>query len=64
MFVLAKEMIGLDEGLRVIIVAFCKVILEFFQELAVSTTVALMKKHSGVDRVRMQSCVHQASAHR
>ena len=48
MFVLAKEMIGLDEGLRVIVVAFCEVILEFFQELTVSTTVALMEKHSGL----------------
>jgi hypothetical protein len=48
MFVLAKEMIGLDEGLRIIVVAFCEVILEFLQELTVSTTIALMKKHSGL----------------
>jgi hypothetical protein len=43
MFVLRKKMIGLDKGLRIIIVAFCEVILEFLQELTVSTTVALMK---------------------
>ena len=48
MFVLTKKVIGLDEGLRVIIVAFCEVILEFLQELTVLTTVVLMEKHSGL----------------
>ena len=49
MFVLRKKMIGFDESIRVrIIIAFGKVILELLQELTVLTTVALMKKHSGL----------------
>ena len=48
MLVLGKKMIGFDEGIRVITIAFGKVILELHQELTVSTTVALMKKHSGL----------------
>ena len=39
-------MIGFDESIRVVVIAFGKVILELVQELTVSTTVALMKEHS------------------
>ena len=41
-------MIGFDESIGVIVIAFSEVILELLQELTVLTTVALMKKHSGL----------------
>ena len=43
---LADKMV--DKSFRIIIVAFGEVILELLQELTVSMTVALMKKHSGL----------------